>query len=518
MLDKLKQVEDRYEELCARAEQPDFYADPKKAAAWLREQKELAPIVAAYRAYCAAQRDMQDAAELMAGQADAELKALCQEELTGAKKRAAALEQELRVLLLPHDPNDGKNVILEIRPGVGGEESALFAHSLFRMYSLYAAARGWTVELLNYSETELGGIKEADFMICGAGAYSRLKFESGVHRVQRVPETESGGRVHTSTATVAVLPEMEQADVDLRPEDIEMQVYRSSGAGGQHINKTSSAVRLIHRPTGIVVACQEERSQFQNRERCMMMLSSKLYQLEQERIESAVSSERRSQVGSGMRNEKIRTYNFPQSRVTDHRIGLTLYQLDSILNGGLDPILDALIAADQAEKLRRSESSDEIMKTQMLSAQRPEDIAAAAGLLRNGKLVAIPTETVYGLGQTGSTRTPCCASSRRRGARRTTPSFCISPSRRQLESICHDIPAQAWLLAEHFWPGPLTMVLPVRDLVPKRTTAGLDTVAVRCPKTAATRELIRLAGVPIAAPSANRSGKPSTTTAAHVLH
>ena len=207
MLDKLKQVEDRYEELCARAEQPDFYADPKKAAAWLREQKELAPIVAAYRAYCAAQRDMQDAAELMAGQADAELKALCQEELTGAKKRAAALEQELRVLLLPHDPNDGKNVILEIRPGVGGEESALFAHSLFRMYSLYAAARGWTVELLNYSETELGGIKEADFMICGAGAYSRLKFESGVHRVQRVPETESGGRVHTSTATVAVLPE-----------------------------------------------------------------------------------------------------------------------------------------------------------------------------------------------------------------------------------------------------------------------------------------------------------------------
>ncbi len=358
MLDKLKQVEDRYEELCARAEQPDFYADPKKAAAWLREQKELAPIVAAYRSYCAAQRDMQDAAELMAGQADAELKALCQEELTGAKKRAAALEQELRVLLLPHDPNDGKNVILEIRPGVGGEESALFAHSLFRMYSLYAAARGWTVELLNYSETELGGIKEADFMICGAGAYSRLKFESGVHRVQRVPETESGGRVHTSTATVAVLPEMEQADVDLRPEDIEMQVYRSSGAGGQHINKTSSAVRLIHRPTGIVVACQEERSQFQNRERCMMMLSSKLYQLEQERIESAVSSERRSQVGSGMRNEKIRTYNFPQGRVTDHRIGLTLYQLDSILNGGLDPILDALIAADQAEKLRRSESSD----------------------------------------------------------------------------------------------------------------------------------------------------------------
>ena len=224
------------------------------------------------------------------------------------------------------------------------------------MYSLYAASKGWTIELLNYSETELGGIKEADFVVNGAGAYSRLKFESGVHRVQRVPETESGGRVHTSTATVAVLPEMEEADVSIRPEDIEMQVYRSSGAGGQHINKTSSAVRLIHKPTGIVVSCQEERSQFQNREKCMMMLSSKLYQMEQERIESAVSSERRSQVGSGMRNEKIRTYNFPQSRVTDHRIGLTLYKIDAVMNGALDEIIDALIAADQADKLRRSES------------------------------------------------------------------------------------------------------------------------------------------------------------------
>ena len=244
---------------------------------------------------------------------------------------------------------------MEIRGGVGGEESALFAHSLFRMYSLYAAAKGWTIELLNYSETELGGIKEADFVVNGTGAYSRLKFESGVHRVQRVPETESGGRVHTSTATVAVLPEMEEADVSIRPEDIEMQVYRSSGAGGQHINKTSSAVRLIHKPTGIVVSCQEERSQFQNREKCMMMLSSKLYQMEQERIDSAISSERRSQVGSGMRNEKIRTYNFPQSRVTDHRIGLTLYKIDAVMNGALDEIIDALIAADQAEKLRRSE-------------------------------------------------------------------------------------------------------------------------------------------------------------------
>ena len=354
MLDKLKLVEEKYIELCARAEQPDFYADPKRAAAWLKEQKELEPVVTAYRAYCRAKQDMHDALELMSGQADAELKELCQEEYADAKKRSEELEKELKLLLLPHDPNDDKSVIMEIRGGVGGEESALFAHSLFRMYNLYAASKGWSVELLNYSETELGGVKEADFEIRGAGAYSRLKFESGVHRVQRVPETESGGRVHTSTATVAVLPEMEEADVDIRPEDIEMQVYRSSGAGGQHINKTSSAVRLIHKPTGIAVACQEERSQFQNREKCMMMLSSKLYQMEQERIESEYSGQRRSQVGSGMRNEKIRTYNFPQSRVTDHRIGLTLYKIDSVMNGDLDEIIGALIAADQAEKLRES--------------------------------------------------------------------------------------------------------------------------------------------------------------------
>ena len=358
MLEKLKLVEEKYLELCARTEQPDFYADPKRAAAYLREQKELEPVVTAYRGYLRAQQDMKDAAELMTGQTDPELKTLCQEEYADAKKRGEALEQELKLLLLPHDPNDDKSVIMEIRGGVGGEESALFAHSLFRMYSLYAASKGWTIELLNYSETELGGIKEADFTVNGAGTYSRLKFESGVHRVQRVPETESGGRVHTSTATVAVLPEMEEADVNLRPEDIEMQVYRSSGAGGQHINKTSSAVRLIHKPTGIVVSCQEERSQFQNREKCMMMLSSKLYQMEQERIESAVSSERKSQVGSGMRNEKIRTYNFPQSRVTDHRIGLTLYKIDAVMNGALDEIIDALIAADQAEKLRRSEREE----------------------------------------------------------------------------------------------------------------------------------------------------------------
>ena len=352
MLDKLKLVEEKYIELCARAEQPDFYADPKKAAAYLKEQKELEPVVTAYRAYLRARQDMDDALELMS--ADPDMKEFCQEEFSAAKKRSEDLEQELKILLLPHDPNDDKSVIMEIRGGVGGEESALFAHSLFRMYNLYAAAKGWTIQLLNYNETELGGIKEADFEIRGSGAWSRLKFESGVHRVQRVPETESGGRIHTSTATVAVLPEMEEADVDIRPEDIEMQVYRSSGAGGQHINKTSSAVRLIHKPTGIVVACQEERSQFQNREKCMLMLSSKLYQIEQERIESEYSGQRRSQVGMGMRNEKIRTYNFPQSRVTDHRIGLPLYKLDAVMNGDLDELIDALVSADQAEKLRES--------------------------------------------------------------------------------------------------------------------------------------------------------------------
>ena len=358
MKNRLRLVTEKYEELCARAEQPDFFADPKKAAAYLKEQRELEPVVTTFRAYESALRDMHDAEELMSG-VDAELRELCREEFSDAKKRSERLEQELTLLLLPKDPNDGKSVIVEIRGGVGGEESALFAYDLYRMYQLYAASRGWSVSLLNYSETELGGVREADFEIRGAGAYSRLKFESGVHRVQRVPETESGGRIHTSTATVAVLPEMEEADVNIRPEDIEMQVYRSSGAGGQHINKTSSAVRLIHKPTGIVVACQEERSQFQNREKCMLMLSSKLYQLEQERIETAYSGQRRSQIGSGMRNEKIRTYNFPQSRVTDHRIGLTLYKIDSIMNGDLDELIDALVSADQAERLRQSESRQE---------------------------------------------------------------------------------------------------------------------------------------------------------------
>ena len=351
MLEKLDAVSSRYEELCAKSEQPDFYADPKLATRLLREKNELEPIVEAFAAYNRACREMEEAQELMS---DPEMKELCQETFTAAKQEKERLYRELQILLLPKDPNDEKSVIVEIRGGVGGEESALFAHSLFRMYSMYAARRGWSVELMNYNETELGGVKEADFVLNGRGAFSRMKYESGVHRVQRVPETESGGRVHTSTATVAVLPEMEEVDVQLNPADIEMQVYRASGAGGQHVNKTSSAVRLIHKPTGLVVACQEERSQLQNREKCMRMLASKLYEQEQQRLSSEVTGLRRSQVGSGMRNERIRTYNFPQGRVTDHRVGLTLYKIDAIMDGDLDEIIDALATADQAEKLKNT--------------------------------------------------------------------------------------------------------------------------------------------------------------------
>ena len=351
MLDKLKAVENRYEELCFKSEQPDFYNDPKKAAKLLREKNDLEPIIDAFRAYQNACQEMIDAEELMS---DPEMKELCQETYSAAKEAREALYEKLQILLLPKDPNDEKSVIVEIRGGVGGEESALFAHSLFRMYSMFAAKQNWSIELLNYNETELGGVKEADFIVNGRGAYSRLKYESGVHRVQRVPETESGGRVHTSTATVAVLPEMEEVDVQINPADIEMQVYRASGAGGQHVNKTSSAVRLIHKPSGIVVACQEERSQLQNREKCMRMLASKLYEIEQERIESEHGGLRRSQIGTGMRNERIRTYNFPQGRVTDHRVGLTLYKIDAIMDGDIDEIINALATADQAEKLKNA--------------------------------------------------------------------------------------------------------------------------------------------------------------------
>ena len=349
MLDKLNAIEAKYSQIEARLAAPETYEDPALVAKLNKEQSELQTLVETFRTYRATLEQRDQAQELMS---DPEMRELAQEEYQQALEQIPQLERELQILLLPKDPNDHKNVIVEIRAGVGGEEAALFAHSLYRMYSMYAESRRWKTEVDSVSETELGGIKEISFTIEGEGAFSRLKFESGVHRVQRVPETESGGRVHTSTATVAVLPEMETADVQLNPADIEMQVFRSSGAGGQHVNKTSSAVRLIHKPTGTVVECQQERSQFQNRDKAMRLLASRLYEAEQEKISSEYTAQRRSQVGSGMRNERIRTYNFPQGRVTDHRIGLTLYKIDSVMDGDLDEIRDALAAADQAEKLK----------------------------------------------------------------------------------------------------------------------------------------------------------------------
>lgn len=352
MMEKLRALDLHYADVEARLSAPETYEDPALVARLNKEQRELEPVVMAYRAYQRRRQDLEDAEALMG---DPDMKELAQEEYQQAREELARLEEEIKVLLLPRDPNDDKSVIVEIRAGVGGEEAALFAHSLFRMYSMYADARRWRVEVDSVNETELGGVKEICFTIEGDGAWSRLKFESGVHRVQRVPETESGGRIHTSTATVAVLPEVDEVDFELNPADIEMQVFRSSGAGGQHINKTSSAVRLIHKPTGTVVECQQERSQFQNRDRAMQILRSRLYEEKVREQEEAVTAERRSQVGTGMRNERIRTYNFPQGRLTDHRIGLTLYRLESVMDGDLDEIIDALVTADQAERLRARE-------------------------------------------------------------------------------------------------------------------------------------------------------------------
>ena len=354
MMEKLRSLDLHYADVEARLGAPETYDDPALVAKLNKEQRELEPVVSAYRAYQRRRQDLADAEALMS---DPDMKELAQEEFHQAKEDIARLEEEIKVLLLPRDPNDDKNVIVEIRAGVGGEEAALFAHSLFRMYSMYADARRWKVEVDSVNETELGGIKEICFTIEGDGAYSRLKFESGVHRVQRVPETESGGRIHTSTATVAVLPEVDEVDFELNPADIEMQVFRSSGAGGQHINKTSSAVRLIHKPTGTVVECQQERSQFQNRDKAMQLLRARLYEAKVQEQEEAVTAERRSQVGTGMRNERIRTSNFPQGRLTDHRIGLTLYKLESVMDGNLDEIIDALVTADQAERLKNSEQN-----------------------------------------------------------------------------------------------------------------------------------------------------------------
>lgn len=352
MLDKLKQIEKRYEEIAQRLSQPDIYEDVAGFTKLQKEQNQLTPLVEAYRAYLRCVSALDDAKELLT---DPELRELAQMELEENKARKAELEQQLKILLLPKDPNDERNVIVEIRAGVGGEESALFAHSLYRMYSMYADTRRWKTEVMNLNETELGGVKEISFLIQGDGAYSRLKFESGVHRVQRVPETEAGGRIHTSTATVAVLPEVDPVEFQIDLKDVQIDTFRSSGAGGQKVNKTSSAIRVTHLPTGMVVECQDERSQYKNKDRALSILASRLYDIEQQKQTDAIASERRSQVGTGMRNERIRTYNFPQGRVTDHRIGLTLYKIDQIMDGDLDEIIDALVTTDQAERLQSSE-------------------------------------------------------------------------------------------------------------------------------------------------------------------
>ena len=356
MFEQLEQVERRLEEVTHRLCDPGVAGNPEDYRRLLQESSRLTPLVDTYRQYKKAEQGIREAKALLDESGlDEELRQLAEQELSESRERREALAEELKIRLLPRDPNDERGVIMEIRAGAGGEESALFAGSLYRMYTMYAAAKGYRTEVVGVNETELGGYREISFLVSGGGAYSRLKYESGVHRVQRVPETEAGGRIHTSTATVAVLPEAEEVEVDIDQKDLQIDTFRSSGAGGQHINKTESAIRITHLPTGMVVECQDERRQFKNRDKAMRVLRARLLESKREEQRSAIAADRRSQVGTGDRSERIRTYNFPQSRVTDHRIGLTLYKIDSILDGELDEIIDALITADRAEKLRASE-------------------------------------------------------------------------------------------------------------------------------------------------------------------
>ncbi len=356
MTDKLKKVEERFEYINEKLCQSDVVSDMEQYKKLMQELKTLTPVVEKYREFKAAENTVAEARELLeAGGLEKDFREMVQEEFEESREKLEFLRDELKILLLPRDPNDDKNVIVEIRGGAGGEEASLFAGVLYRMYSMYAETKGWKTEVLNSSPTELGGFKEVSFMIEGEGAYSRFKFESGVHRVQRVPETESQGRIQTSTATVAVLPEAEEVDVDINPADLQIDTYRSGGAGGQHVNKTESAIRITHLPTGTVVECQDERSQYKNKDRAMKILRSKILEAEREKQHDAIAGERRAQVGTGDRSERIRTYNYPQGRVSDHRINLTLYKIDAIVNGDLDEIIDALVTADTAEKLKSEE-------------------------------------------------------------------------------------------------------------------------------------------------------------------
>ena len=356
MFEKLKLTEERYEEINRKLMDPDVISDNAQYRDLMKEYKHLTPVVEAYREYVAAQTGLNEAKELLEeGGLEKDFKEMVQQELEENRAKIEELTEKIKILLLPQDPNDDKNVIVEIRGGAGGEEAALFANTLYRMYTMYAETKGWKTEILNANETELGGFKEVSFSIAGEGAFSRLKFESGVHRVQRVPETETSGRIHTSTVTVAVLPEVEDVEVDINPTDLQVDTYRSSGAGGKHVNKTESAIRITHIPTGIVVECQDERSQHKNREKAMKILRSRLYEAKLREQNDKIAADRRSQVGTGDRSERIRTYNYPQGRLTDHRIGLTLYKLDGVMNGDLDEVIDALVTADQAERLKASE-------------------------------------------------------------------------------------------------------------------------------------------------------------------